>query len=102
MKSTPTENHDAWVQASPLYHIRKDAPPFLVIHDDQDITLPVENARHFAEKLRCVSQNPVVYAELPGAQHIFDMFRSIRGDAVVNGAEAFAAWVQARRAMRQP
>lgn len=97
MKSSPTEDHEAWVQASPLYHIRKDAPPFLVIHGDQDMTLPVENARHFAEKLRSISRNPVVYAELPGAQHIFDMFRSIRGDAVTYGVEAFAEWVRACR-----
>ncbi len=95
MKSTPTEDHEAWAQASPLYHVRKDAPPFLVIHGGNDVTLPVENARHFTKELRSVSQNPVVYAELPGAQHIFDMFRSIRGDAVTNGVEAFAEWVRA-------
>ena len=96
MKSTPAEDHEAWAQASPLYHVRPDAPPFLVIHGDQDMTLPVANARRFAKELRRVSQNPVVYAELPGAQHIFDMFRSIRGDAVINGVEAFAGWVRAQ------
>jgi acetyl esterase/lipase len=94
MKSTPTENPERWAQASPLYHVRQDAPPFLVIHGDQDMTLPVENARRFTRELRRVSQNPVVYAELPGAQHVFDMFRSIRGDAVANGIEAFADWVR--------
>jgi acetyl esterase/lipase len=96
MKTTPAEDQEGWAQASPLYHVRPDAPPFLVIHGDQDMTLPVENARHFTKELRSVSQNPVVYAELPDAQHIFDMFRSIRGDAVANGVEAFADWVQAQ------
>jgi hypothetical protein len=40
----------------------------------------------------------VVYAELPGAQHAFDLFHSVRFDAVVNAVEAFAAWVRARAA----
>jgi hypothetical protein len=35
----------------------------------------------------------VVYAELPGGQHSFDLFHSIRFDTVVNGIEAFSAWV---------
>lgn len=94
MKSSPIEDPAAWARASPISHLRVDAPPFFVIHGDQDVTLPVENARRFAHELRCVSNSPVVYAELPGAQHIFDMFRSIRGDAVDNGIAAFVGWVR--------
>ena len=41
---------------------------------------------------------PVVYAELPGAQHTFDLFHSLRFESVVDGIEAFAAWVRSRRA----
>ena len=54
--------------------------------------VPVENARLFAEHLRDSSTNPVVYVELPGAEHNFDLFHSIRTEAVVHGIEAFAAW----------
>jgi hypothetical protein len=36
----------------------------------------------------------VVYAELPGAQHAFDLFHSLRFEAVVDAIEAFAAWVR--------
>ena len=54
----------------------------------------VEDARHFVEQLRDVSSNPVVYAELPGAQHTFDLFHSLRFEAVVDAIEAFAAWVR--------
>ena len=32
----------------------------------------------FVERLRPASSNPVVYAELPGAQHTFDLFHSLR------------------------
>ncbi len=42
------------------------------------------------------SSNPVVYAELPGAQHTFDMFHSLRFVAVIDGIEAFTAWVRSR------
>ena len=44
--------------------------------------------------LRSVSANPVVYAELPGGQHTFDLYRSIRFGYVVNGIEAFAEWAR--------
>ncbi|MEK8227772.1 alpha/beta hydrolase fold domain-containing protein [Oerskovia sp. M15] len=37
-----------------------------------------------------VSSSPVVYAELPGAQHGFDLFHSMRFDAVVAAVEEFA------------
>ena len=42
------------------------------------------------------SANPVVYAELPGAQHAFDFFYSIRFEAVIDGIEAFADGVLRR------
>ena len=66
IKSSPVENRDACTQASPVAQVRKEAPPFFVVHGDRDMTLPVEGARHFAQKLRGISQSPVVYAEPPG------------------------------------
>jgi hypothetical protein len=56
----------------------------------------VEDARAFVESLRRVSRSPVLYAELPGAQHTFDLFRSLRSEEVVDGIEAFAGWVRTR------
>ena len=40
--------------------------------------------------------NPVVYARLPGAQHSFDLLDSVRFQHVIDGIEAFTAWVRAR------
>jgi hypothetical protein len=37
-----------------------------------------------------------VYAELPKAQHAFDLFHSIRFETVVDAIEAFAAWVRSQ------
>jgi acetyl esterase/lipase len=40
---------------------------------------------------------PVIYAELPGAQHAFDLFHSMRFEQVIDGIEAFAASVISTR-----
>jgi acetyl esterase/lipase len=82
--------------SSPAAYIDADAPPFFVAHGDRDSRVPVAAAREFAARLRASSSDPVVYAELPGAQRCFDLFRSLRFEAVIDGVEAFAAWVQAR------
>jgi acetyl esterase/lipase len=79
--------------SSPLDHVGPDAPPFFVVHGDRDTTAPVENARLLVDTLRSTSSNPVLYAELPGGQHTFDLFHSIRFAAVINGIEAFATSV---------
>jgi acetyl esterase/lipase len=74
-------------------HATASAPPCLVAHGDRDSLVVVDDARSFVEQLRAGSSNPVVYAELPGAQHGFDLFRSRRFDSVVDAIEAFAARV---------
>jgi len=91
---------DATVENSPLAplgYVQGDAPPFLVVHGDRDTVLWVEGARQFVDRLRRHSSNPVVYAELPGGQHVFDLFHSIRFERVVDAVEGFAAWVLATR-----
>jgi hypothetical protein len=40
-----------------------------------------------------MSRQPVVYLELSGAQHAFDLFHSIRFERVVDAVEAFVPWV---------
>ena len=82
--------------SSPLAYIRGQAPPFFVAHGELDTLVPVGDARRFVEQLAEQLPNPVVYAELPGGQHSFDLFHSIRFERVVDGIEAFAAWVRSR------
>lgn len=83
--------------SSPQAYVGPHAPPSFVAHGDRDTVVSVEGPRLFVEKLRAASRNPVVYAELPGGQHAFDLFHSFRFEAVVDAVEAFAAWVRARR-----
>ena len=85
------------VPSSPHAYVCRDAPPFFVAHGDNDTFIPVASAESFVEALRSVSMNPVVYARLPGAQHSFDLLHSVRFQHVIDGIEAFTAWVLARR-----
>jgi acetyl esterase/lipase len=69
------------------------------VHGDQDTLVIIEDAQGFVEQLRATSTNPVVYAELPGAQHGFDLFRSRRFDTVIDAIEAFTAHIRSRHRM---
>jgi len=42
------------------------------------------------------SRQPVVYGELPGAQHAFEIFHSLRTDHTVNAVGHFLEWTHAR------
>jgi acetyl esterase/lipase len=86
-------------ESSPQAHVRADAPPFFIAQGDRDTYSPrfIEISKGFAEDLRRVSSCPVVYAELPVTQHSFDVFHSIRFEAVVDGIEDFASWVRSTR-----
>jgi hypothetical protein len=41
--------------------------------------------------MREVSTKPVLYAEIPGASHAFEVFHSLRTENVVNGVDRFLA-----------
>jgi len=78
MKAFRDEEPEKFRRASPIERIHPGAPPFFVIHGDRDTLAPVEEARYFADQLREASKAPVIYAELGGAQHAFDLFCSPR------------------------
>jgi acetyl esterase/lipase len=67
-----------------------------VLHGTHDSVAPVEYARDFVAKLRAVSRNPVVYAELPGAQHAWEVFRSLRAMHSVHAVARFLEWCRCR------
>lgn len=75
--------------ASPIEHVSPDAPPFFVLHGTNDSLLHVEPARRFVERLREVSRQPVLYAELPYTQHSFDLFRTPRSRGACEAVNVF-------------
>ena len=95
LKRRFAEDPEAFRAASPVSRVHPDAPPFFVIHGTHDSLAPVEEARGFVAALREVSRAPVAYAELPGAQHAFEVFHSLRCRAAVHAVDRFLAAVLA-------
>jgi len=91
MKERPATSLEAYRTASPVNHISADAPPFFVLHGRNDSLVPVEQARGFVDALRKVSTQPVAYAELPLAQHGFDILGSARAARTAVAVEQFLA-----------
>jgi acetyl esterase/lipase len=87
------EARDVYEAASPIFRIHPGAPPALVIHGDLDTLAPVTEARTFVAKLRAASAKPVVYVELAGAHHAFEIFNSIRAMHVIAGVDLYLAWL---------
>ena len=88
---------DAFRAASPITYVSASAPPFFVLHGTNDSLIPVEQARAFSARLRDVSRQPVVYAELPFAQHAFDIFGSARATHAALAVEQFLAEIYSKR-----
>jgi acetyl esterase/lipase len=88
---------DGTPASAPTAHLGPNAPPFFLAHGDHDTLVPVEMAREFVEAMRRTSDSGVAYLELPGAQHSFDLFRSIRNEQVVRQAVDFTDRVRAAR-----
>ncbi len=101
MQCTLQESRPLWEAASPLDHISAAAPPMFVIQGTHDSLVWVEEARAFVSALQAVATEPVAYAELPGAQHAFEIFHSVRTDHSVNAVGHFLEWSHARWLRRQ-
>lgn len=98
MKQSLAENRAAFEQASPTFRVHEGAPPFFVLHGRNDTVVPVEVARRFVSALRGVSRAVVAYAELPLAQHAFDVLASLRCQATTAGVATFLTAVREDRA----
>jgi acetyl esterase/lipase len=94
MKAKLAAAAEAYQAASPVHQVCAAAPPFLVFHGDRDSLAPVSAARAFVAALRGTCASPIAYVELPGAQHAFELFPSLRSVAAVQGTRRFcqAIW----------
>ncbi len=93
-----SEDPEVFRAASPTFRVHPGAPPFFVLQGRTDTLVPVESARAFVAALRAVSAAPVAYAELPYAQHAFDVLASLRCQATTAGVASFLDGVRAARA----
>jgi len=97
VKKPFTANRQLYLDASPITKVRADAPPFYILHGEDDSIIPVQEGRDFAAALKAVSTNPVVYSEIPHAQHAFDFFGSPHGHYTADAVGRFLDWVRATR-----
>jgi acetyl esterase/lipase len=64
-------------------------PPILVIHGENDLLVRPSDAREFVERMRASSSVPAEYVELPGGHHNFDLYESIRSNAISVAVDRF-------------
>ena len=93
LKTSKQDSPELYREASPINHLHKNAPPFMVIQGDKDTLVSTDETRNFVDSLKQVSISPVVYSEISGAQHAFDVFPSVRSEHVLNGVVRFAGWL---------
>jgi acetyl esterase/lipase len=99
MKVKEADHPQVFRDASPTYRVHADAPPFFVLQGVNDTLVPVETARTFVERLRAVSRSPVAYAELPLAQHAFDVLASLRCRATTSAVGDFLEGARAAQGL---
>lgn len=92
MQTTWEQDPEVFEDASPILRITSEAPDFFVLHGAHDTLVPVDQARQFVARLKETSKRSVVYAELPGAQHAFDVFPSIRSGHIVRAIDRYLHW----------
>lgn len=93
MKRRAGDAREEYVKASPIARIGgRTPPPFFVIHGGADSLAPVAGARRFTETL-VAAGGQVAYVELPGANHAFELFPSLRSVPVNHGVHRFCQLV---------
>ena len=99
MKASYADDPVAFEKASPVHRVHADAQPFLVVHGEADTLVPASEAHAFVDELRETSRAPVAYAEIPGAQHAFELFASLRTESLRPAVQRFLdhLWSQHRR-----
>tara|TARA_R110002110_G_scaffold205066_7_gene417038 strand:+ start:167890 stop:169182 length:1293 start_codon:yes stop_codon:yes gene_type:complete len=98
LHETLEDNPELWDLASPVAQINAEAPPFMVLHGTHDSLAVVNEGRVFSQKLRETSKQPVVYVEMPGAEHAWETVHSLRTEHTVDGVHRFLEWVRANQA----
>ncbi|MGA8544105.1 MAG: alpha/beta hydrolase [Mycobacterium sp.] len=96
MQARYTDQPELFESASPISHVHRGAPPFFVLHGENDSVIPSLQARAFSDALRKAGARTVCYAELPNAHHAFDMFATVRSRLVADAVADFFGVVYGR------
>jgi acetyl esterase/lipase len=82
--------------ASPIHHVKPGLPPMLVVQGTADNLVPASLARAFVAAMRTAG-NDVTHLEVTRAPHAFDVFFSLRSEAVGGGVQRFLEKVASSR-----
>lgn len=82
--------------ASPTLRVHRDAPPFFILHGENDAVVPSSQARGFDAALRGAGARTVAYAEIPNAHHAFDTLATLRCQLTAEAVAAFLGVVYGR------
>ncbi|MEY2570097.1 MAG: hypothetical protein QOE63_447 [Acidimicrobiaceae bacterium] len=100
LKAKLNDRRALWEQASTMSWVSPEAPPFFIIHGSNDSLVPIEQARSFAAMMRAASTKEVVFAELPRAQHAFEVFSSVRAMHTIRAVDRFLAVIRSEHGER--
>lgn len=93
------ENREVFEAASPTLRAHRDAPPFFILHGENDAVVPSSQAHAFENALRSAGASTVAYAEIPGAHHAFDAIGTLRTQVTAEAVAAFLGIVYGRHQM---
>ena len=80
----PAVDPERYRHWSPVTLVRPGLVPFLVVQGTGDNLVPYRQTRAFVDRLRAQPGQEVVYVELPGAPHAFEVFHSLRAEAAAS------------------
>lgn len=89
MKTRYADDPALFESASPISHVHSDAPPFFVLHGENDSVIPSAQARAFCAALREAGAPTVCYAELANAHHAFDTVGTVRSRLAADAVADF-------------
>lgn len=98
LRARLADSRDIYEAASPITHVHRDAPPFLVLHGRDDAVIPSRQAESFVTALRRAGASTIGHAELPNAHHAFDTMATVRSQIVAEGVARFLGTVYGRYA----
>jgi acetyl esterase/lipase len=90
------DNRQLFEDASPTFRVHRNAPPFFILHGENDDVVPHTQARAFAGALRAVGARTVSYAEIPHAHHAFDTIATLRCQMAAEAVAAFLGIIYGR------
>lgn len=93
-----SDHREMFEAASPTLRAHRDAPPFFILHGENDAVVPRSQARKFHGALREAGARTVALAEMPNAHHAFDTIATLRCQLAAEAVASFLGIVYGRYA----